>query len=135
MVGRGHEPDINPDRLRAAQALEFLFLQYTQQLRLQLERDITDFVKEQRALVGQFKPADLGGDGAGERASLVTEQLALQQAGGNGCAVHFDERPLSAPAQVVDRACNEFFARAGLSLNQNSGIGRRDFVHFRQHAP
>jgi len=46
---------------------------------LQLKRDIPDFVKEQRALVGQFKPADPLGDGAGEGASLMAEQLAFEQ--------------------------------------------------------
>jgi hypothetical protein len=45
---------------------------------LQLRRNITDLVEEQRPIVRQFEPADFLGDGAGERALLMAEQLALQ---------------------------------------------------------
>ena len=41
------------------------------------------FVDEQRAVVGQLEAADARGDGAGERALHVAEQLGLDEALGN----------------------------------------------------
>src|SRR5207244_10160029 len=114
------------DRPRAAQALELLLLQDAQQLGLQLRRDVADFIKEQRALVGQLETADLLRDGAGEGALLVAEQLALQEPGGNGRAVEFDKCPLPAGAQVVKGTSNEFLARARLAENEDGGVGGRD---------
>ena len=58
-----------------------LLLQHAQQLRLQLERDVADLVEKQRAAVRQLEAADPLRDRAGERAALVAEELALQQAG------------------------------------------------------
>ena len=67
-------------RARAAQALELALLQHAQQLRLQLQRDLADLVEKHRAVVGQLEAADALRDRAGERAPLVPEQLALEQA-------------------------------------------------------
>ena len=61
----------------AAEALELLFLQDTQQLGLQGRRDITDFIQEKRSLVGQFEATDFLRNGAGECALLVTKELTL----------------------------------------------------------
>ena len=77
-VRRGDEADVDLDRLRTADPLELLLLQDAQQLRLELERDLADLVEEQRAAVGHLEAADLLGDGAGEGAPLVPEELALE---------------------------------------------------------
>ena len=42
----GHEPDIDPLSLGAAQPLELPFLQHPQQLRLKFERNVADLVKK-----------------------------------------------------------------------------------------
>jgi glutamyl-tRNA reductase len=42
-------------------------------------RHLADLVEEQRAAVGGLEEADLLAIGAGERAALVAEQLALEQ--------------------------------------------------------
>ena len=103
-VGCRDEPDVDADGAGAAQPLELLLLQHTQELRLQLERDVADFVEEQRAAVRQLEPADLLRDGARERAFLVSEELALEQPRWNRGAVELDERSRSAAAQVVNRS-------------------------------
>ena len=99
---------------------------HAQELRLQLERNVADFVQEQRPAVRQLEAADLLRDGAGKRPLLVTEQLALQEAGGDGRAVQLDERARATPAQIVDRAGDQLFARARLPLNQDRRICRSD---------
>src|SRR5262249_53849892 len=70
---------INLLRTRAAEALEFMLLQNAQKLRLQIEWDVSDFVKEQSALISQFKAAGFAHDGAGEGAFFMAEKFALQQ--------------------------------------------------------
>src|ERR1039458_7068436 len=58
---------------RAAQPLELALLQNAQQLGLQLQRDVADFVQKKRALVGQLEAPDLLADGARECALLMAE--------------------------------------------------------------
>src|SRR5712672_2069040 len=45
-VGRRDHPHVDPDRLVAADALEFPFLQYAQQGHLRLLRQVADLVEE-----------------------------------------------------------------------------------------
>ena len=91
-VGRGDDAHVDVHRARAAQPLELSFLQHAQQLGLQLERQLADFVEEERAAVGELEAADLGRVRAGERAALAAEQLALDQVGRQRGAVDDDQR-------------------------------------------
>ena len=79
-IRRRHQPDVDADRPGAAEPLELLLLQHAQQLRLQLQRNVADLVQEQRAAVRELEATDALRDRAGERALLVPEQLALEQA-------------------------------------------------------
>src|SRR5262249_6383511 len=108
------QPHVDSMRLRAAEALELLLLKHAQQFRLQREGNIADFVEEQRALVRHVEAADLLRDGAGERAFLMAEQLALKQIERNCRAVHFHERAAAARAERVNGPRNELFAGTGL---------------------
>src|SRR6266498_870599 len=96
-----------------------------QQLRLQLKRDVADFIQKQRAFVRQRESPDALRDRAGERALLVTEQFAFEQPRRYGRAIDFDQRAFVAPAQGMDRAGDQFLARARLTADQNGGIGWR----------
>ena len=111
----GHQADIHANRLRAAQSLKLLFLKNAQKFGLQLERDIADFVQKNRAAVRQLEPADALRDRSGKRAALVPEQFRFEQAGGNRGAIDFDERAFAPRAQIVDRAGDQFLARAGFA--------------------
>ena len=90
-----HQPHIHTHRARASQAFEFLLLESSEQLRLEFERNVTDFVEEQRAAIGQLEAADSLRDRPGEGALLVTEQFAFEQPGRNRGAVEFDESPVA----------------------------------------
>src|SRR5206468_9847000 len=116
-------------RLRTADPLELLLLQDAQQLRLELERDLADLVEEQRAAVGHLEAADLLGDGAGEGAPLVPEELALEQTRRNGGAVELHERAVAAVASVVDAPREQLLPRARFAEKQYRRIGRRDDLH------
>src|SRR5437660_4848564 len=117
-VRRGDEAHVDLDGLRTADPLELLLLQDAQQLRLELERDLADLVEEQRAAVGHLEAADLLGDGAGEGAPLVPEELALEEAPRNGGAVELHERAVAAVASVVDGPREQLLARARLAEKQ-----------------
>ena len=81
----------------------------------------------------QFEASDALRDGAGERALLVAEHFAFQQAGGNGGAVELDEGGLPPRAQVVDGARQQFLAGAGFAVDQHRGIGGRHRLHLLQN--
>src|SRR6202030_4654277 len=86
-IGGGDQPHVHPDRLRASQALELLILQNAQQLGLQLQRNVSNLVEQQSALIRQFQPAELLAYRSSEGSFFVAEQLAFQQSCGNGGAV------------------------------------------------
>src|SRR6185503_4274614 len=95
-VRRGDDPDVDLDRLGAADPADFLALEHAQQLRLHVERQLADLVEEHRAAVRALERARVRAGRAGERAALVAEQLALDQVRWDRAAVEDDERPLLA---------------------------------------
>jgi len=108
-VRGGNNPDGGRDRL-AADPLEGLLLKHPQHLRPEGEWHVADLVEEQGATVALFELADALAVGAGERAFLVTEQLAFQQVFRNRGAVQSQERRPVPPAVLVDRAGDPFLA-------------------------
>ena len=72
-MGRGQNPHVHRNRLRAADPLERHFLKHAQQLGLDLQVDVADFVEEQRAAVGLLEPSDPIAVGPRERAFDVAE--------------------------------------------------------------
>jgi len=66
-----HQPDVDGDRLGAAQSLERLLLQCAQQLRLEIQGNIAYFVQKQRPSMSHLKPPDLLRQGAREGAPLI----------------------------------------------------------------
>src|SRR5207245_7075124 len=107
-VRRRHQPHVHLLGLRVAQALELALLERAQELGLQLEGNIADFIQKQRPLVGQLEPSDLLRDRSREGAAFVSEQLALKEPGRNRPAVKLDEGTSLAPAVVVYGAPHHF---------------------------
>ena len=75
-----------------------------------------------------LEPAGPVVDGAGERALDVAEQLALQQALGQGAAVDADVGAGRPRAEVVDGAGDQLLAGAGLADDQDAGARRGDLA-------
>src|SRR5262249_26837391 len=122
LVGRRDDPDIDRDRLRAADALEGHLLEHAEQLGLDFEVDVADLVEEERSAVGLFESPDPVAIGAGEGPSDVAEQLALEQALGQRGAMDLDEGPAGSRARAVDRGGKQLLAGAALAPDQD---GRR----------
>ena len=91
-VGGGDDPGVDLDGLGVADALELALLEDAEQLHLELGRGAVDLVEEDGAGVRRLEPAGAVLDGAGERALDVAEQLAFEQALGQGPAVDADVR-------------------------------------------
>src|SRR5690606_32634950 len=102
-VRGGDDADVHADVGGAADALETLLLEKTQQLRLEGRDHLADLVEEYRAAVGALQEAALLHARVGERAPLVTEQLALEQLLRQRRAGDVHERTRGAAAAVMDR--------------------------------
>ena len=118
-VGGGHEAHVGLERRGPADALELPVLDHPQELGLQLEGQLADLVEEEGAAVGDLEAALALGDGPGESALLVAEELALDERGRQRRAVELDEGPGPARAQVVDRVGDELLADARLPLEED----------------
>ena len=107
----------------AANAAEFAVIQETQQLRLQVERHLADFVEEDRTA---FRHLDQTGFAAalraGECAGDVTEQLALGEAFGQCRAIQRQERCIAATAGGMACLRHQFLPRARFTDDQQRRI-------------
>src|ERR1700751_688526 len=101
-MGCRNQPDVDAMRPATSQTLELLFLQDPQQLRLQRQGQISNFVQEKGPCVGHFEAANFLRDSPRESALLVSKEFAFQQVKGNGGAIQFHERPTAACADVVN---------------------------------
>ena len=129
-VGGRDNADVDTDGFGAADPLKFPLLEGAEELYLDLHRQIADLVEKERAAVGELKAARTPGDGSGEGALLVAEELGLEHAGREGRAVDAHEG-LFFPRRVdMDGVGDELFAGAGFAAEKDRGRGRRDLLHF-----
>src|SRR5258708_17598210 len=128
-VRRGNQARVGPERPRTSQSLALPLLQHAAQFGLQFKRNFSYFVQENGATIGHLETANALRDRSRECAFLVSEQLPFQQTCRNGRAVQLDERLRAAGAQIMNGPRNQFFSRAGLSVNQHCRIRRRYGSH------
>src|SRR6266566_5236780 len=101
--------------MRASETFELLLLDRTEELGLQFEWQIADFVEQQRAAVRRLKAPHSGCHRASKRTSLIPEHLALEQCGRNRRAVDRDKTMVPACARLMDGPCNEFLTSTRLA--------------------
>src|SRR6476646_9231279 len=78
-VCRSDDSNIARNRLDPAHANKLPLLKHAQPLDLNGVADIANFVEKKRSAVGQLEAPEFLGDGAGERALFVPEQLTFEQ--------------------------------------------------------
>jgi len=125
-VGGGDDADIGFNGFGTADALELAFLKDAEQTDLRGRGEVTNFIEKDRAAMGQFKAALALRDGARERAFLVAEQFAFNDRFGERGAIDAYERFAGAQAIVVDSMCDEFFADAAFSTDEDGGVALGD---------
>src|SRR6266545_2941028 len=105
-----NQPHVNLDCLKTAEPLKLALLQNAQQLHLRLRIEVSDFVEEERAAIGQLKAALLPRLSASESPLLIAKQLGFNQGLGQRRAAHFYERLGGAQRVVMNRMSNHFLA-------------------------
>ena len=125
----------------AADAGERAVLQKPQQFGLERLAHVADFVQKNRAAIGFLDAAGFLFHRAGESALFVAEQFAFQEGFRNGGAIDADVIVRAPLAQAVQRAGDEFLARAAFAQDQDPRVGGGDgldqlpqIVHARRFA-
>jgi hypothetical protein len=120
----------------SADSLDRALLEEPEELHLQGEAQLSDFVQKERSLVRLFQLAHALGVSAGERSALMTEELRLEQCLGDRATVDGHERALLAKAAPVNGPRDELLARPTLALDQHRRVRlghaldkREDFAH------
>src|SRR5262249_542624 len=86
-----HQPDIDSMRSAVAETFELLFLQNTQQFRMQRERQVPDLIKEESSIIRHFEAANFLSDSSGKCTFLMSEQFTLQKIKWNRGAIDLHE--------------------------------------------
>src|SRR3984957_20372322 len=113
--------DVHPDGLRTAQPLELALLKHSQQLGLQTEGHVADFIQEERAVIGVLETPDALSDGASEGALDVTKELGFEQTRGKRPAVDGLQRRPVASAGGMNGAGQQLFSGSGLPADEDGG--------------
>ena len=103
-------------------------LDRAQKLCLQRWRRLTDLIEKHRAAVGGFEQPGAGLGCARERALLVAEQLALEQALRERRTVDAQERLLRATRAAMDGLGEPLLPDAGLAQQQDVDQAWRDAI-------
>src|ERR1700687_955455 len=101
-----------------------MLFQKTQQLDLQIDRQVADFIEKHRAALGGLEAAGFVFPCASERAFDVPEQLAFEQMLRQRRARDGDERPIAARAPSMDRRREHVLSGAALAREQHGDIRR-----------
>src|SRR5262249_3778975 len=121
-VGRGYHPYVNRDRLDATNALNFPFLEDSEQCYLGFRRQIADLVEENRASISRLKPSQALLECSSEGAFFMPEQFRDNERGWNRCTVHLNEGMAGASRSVVNGASHQFFPRSCFTKDEHCGI-------------
>src|SRR5208282_2665672 len=78
-MGRADQPDVDGSRSIASQTLEGTLLEDSQELGLQAQGQIADFVKKQSSLIAFFEAPATGSNGPSESSFFVAEELVFDQ--------------------------------------------------------
>jgi len=102
-------------------------LQKLQELGLDTGVELAYFVQKKRAAAGHFNATWLGNAGAGKRTFFISEQLAFNQGGGNGGAIHLHERLVGKRRILMKQIGDCVFSCAALTSDENRNISRTNF--------
>jgi hypothetical protein len=131
-VGGGNQAGVNLLSPRASQTFEFLFLQDPEKLGLKVQRDVAHLVEKDAPLVRQLKTPDFRRYCAREGAPLVSEELTLDEAGGNRRTTQLHKRMIPARTLVVNQSCDELFSGSRFAHEQDGGVGLGDNLRLAQ---
>ena len=118
-LDRTDDPQIDPDALVRAQALQGFLLQHAQQFDLLGQGQAFHLVEKQGAAIGVFDAPDTLALSAGKGPAFMAEQLAFEQVLGNRRAVQRDEGLAGAGAEIVQAARHPLLAAASVATQED----------------
>ena len=118
-IGGRDDARIDLPRARFAEPTDLAFLQRAQQLGLDARAQLGDLIEKQGAALRLLEQSETFGDGAGEGAARVTEQLRLDELVGDRRAIERAEPPAATDARGVHRARHQLLSRSALPFNQH----------------
>src|SRR6266567_2926649 len=118
-TGRRDEGDVYRLGACAPEPTHGAVLEDAKELALQCDRQQANLIEEDRAAMSGLEQAGLRLARIGESATLVTQQLRLEQSLGDGRAVDVDERPVAAGSGLMDGAGEEPLTSAGFAEDQD----------------
>src|SRR6266404_5857001 len=77
-VARNNDTNIDARRTGATYRLEFTLLEHTEQLGLEFQWHVSNFIEKQRATIRQRKAADVRTNGTRESPAFMSEEFALE---------------------------------------------------------
>src|SRR5262245_25814788 len=117
-VGGRDDADVDGHRPRFAERRDLARFEEAEELWLEVESELADFVEEEGAVAGAAYQAGLVAVGSGEGAAAVTEELTFEQVARDGSAVEGDEGFLGAIREIMDGAREDLVAGAAVALNR-----------------
>ena len=130
---RGNEhSDVDLDGLVCADALDFAFFEDAEELGLHGDGHVANLIEKEGAAFGLFELADVTRGRARERAFFVSEELRLDELGGDGSAVEGHEGAFAAGRFFVDGARDKFLSGARLPEDADASFAGGDFFDLRQ---
>ena len=118
-VGCGNDADIYLDGLVVAHPLQLSALDKAQELGLQSQRHLADFVQKERTAIGGLDATGPALHGAGKGAARVAEQFRFKQRFRNCRAIDGDKRFAVSWRQPMQSFGHYLLARASGSLDQH----------------
>ena len=114
----GDETHVGSDCLVATDALERLFLEEAQHLRLHGHRHVADLIEKERAAADILMPSGLSWPRTGERTLFMAEQFAFERVSGRR-AIQRHERAGRAAGGGVNGAGDLLLTGAALAGDQD----------------
>ena len=122
-IGRGDDPDVDPVHTVAADAFDGKILNRAQQLRLRGQRQIRDFIEEQRAAIRRFELPRLPRTPVAVRSSIPNSS-ASSSVSTSAAQLMAMNGPALPATELVDLPGDEFLADAALAPKRPTVVAR-----------
>src|SRR5437764_9462838 len=126
LISCSDDTDIDWNRRFTANAVDGFLFNHAQQFSLHRQRQLANFVQENRTAGSELELPEPAITRPGKRATFMTEQLVLDKCLRNRGAVDRYEGLIASIRKMVDRARKQLFARSRLAQQQDCRFGRRD---------
>jgi hypothetical protein len=123
LIGRAQYPDVNLAFHLIPNSAKSAVLQEMQQLALEMQIQIRNFVEKQRATMSEFDTPWLSDVCSGKGPSFKSEQFAFKQRAGNRRTVNLNEFPFAVLGIGVDPPGDCLFSRSALSGQKYGYVG------------